>query len=182
MVQAVRYITGLAQTRRAPRMFDNFTDVELQEFLGFPKRVCNPRARGSGKPAVHPLHRQCTFRATATTNDNRTHRLLVFQRENLRDKENFSCGIVYLPPSGQRLTLARYNGSANRHGDIQYKPHIHRATEAAIEAGRKPEHTAEETDCYTTIIGALACLVKDFSLSGMPTQHFQRRLFDGHQR
>ena len=163
-------------------MFGNFTDVELQEFRSLPKRVCNPRARWSEKPAVHPVHRRCAFRATATTKDNRIHRFVVYQRENLRDNQNFSCGIVYQLPSGPRLTLARYNGSAHRHGNLQYKPHIHRATEAAIEAARKPEYAAQETDRYITLMGALACLIKDFNLSGVPARHFQPGLFDGHQR
>ena len=161
-------------------MFGNFTDVELKEFRGLPKRVCNPGARWSEKPAAHPVHRQCTFRATATSKDKGKHEFLIYQRENLHDKQNFSCGIVYQIASGPRLTLARYNGPAHRHGPIRYSPHIHQATAAAIEAGRKPEHTAEETDRYTDLMGALACLIKDFNLSGIPVRHVQPGLFDGH--
>lgn len=30
--------------------------------------------------------------------------------QSLGDEPSYSCGIVYLPPGGRRLTLARYNG------------------------------------------------------------------------
>lgn len=75
------------------------------------------------------------------------------------------------------MTLARYNGSSHPHGDISYRPHIHRATEKAILAGRKPESEAEETNRYRTLQGALACLVKDFNVMGLQTQRDQPRMF-----
>ncbi len=159
-------------------MFGNFTDVELKKLRGLPKRVCNPGARWSKKPIAHPVHRQCTFRATLTSKDKGIHQFLIYQRENLRDKQNFSCGIVYQIPSGPRLTLARYNGPAHRHGNIRCKPHIHRGSEAAIEAGRWPAATHRST----TLIGARACLDEDFKLSGMPTRHLQLGLFNGDRR
>ena len=89
-------------------------------------------------------------------------------------------GIVRLAPGGVRLTLARYNGSNHQHGDIRYQPHIHRATEAAITDGRKPEHAAEETTRYQTLEGALACLIEDFSLSGLRANPDHPSLFNGH--
>ena len=69
----------------------------------------------------------------------------------------------------------------HQHGDIRYKPHIHRATETAILAGRKPEYAAEETTRYATIKGALACLIEDFSLSGIRAEPDHPSLFNGHQ-
>ena len=161
-------------------MFGNFTDVELRKLRGLPKRVCNLGARWSEKPTTHPVHRQCTFRATATSKDKGKHQFLIYQRENFRDKQDFSCGIVSQIPSGPRLTPARYYGPAHQHGPIRYRPHIHQATGAAIEAGSKPEHAAEETDRYTDFIGALACLIEDFKLSGIPARHTQPGLLDGH--
>ena len=77
---------------------------------------------------------------------------------------------------GSRLTLARYNGPGHEHGDILYRPHIHRATEKAIASGRKPEREAEETGRYQTLDGALACLLEDFSIAGLRAEHDHPRL------
>lgn len=161
-------------------MIRNYTDEELRRLRELPKRVTNPRARWSEKPKIHPVHRQRIFRANGTAKGGREHRFLVYQRQSLRDKSSYSRGIAYLQPGVPRLTLARYNGPSHQHGDIRYKPHIHRATEAAIAAGRKPEHAAEETVHYTTLEGALACLIQDFSLSGVRAEADQRSLFNGH--
>lgn len=162
-------------------MIRNYTEAELRRLREVPKRITNPRARWSNKPKGHPVHRQRIFRARGTIEDGREHRFLVYQRQSLRDKPSYSCGIVYLPPAGPRLTLARYKGPSHRHGDIRYRPHIHQATEAAIATGRRPEHAAEETERYTTLEGALACLIKDYSLSGVRAKSDQPSLFNGHQ-
>lgn len=53
--------------------------------------------------------------------------------------------------------------------------------EAAITDGRKPEHAAEETTRYQTLDGALACLIEDFSLSGIRADPDHPSLFNGHQ-
>ena len=106
-------------------------------------------------------------------------RFLIYQRQSLQDGLSYSCGIVYLPPGGPRLTLARYNGPSHQHGEIRYKPHIHHATETAILAGRKPEHAAEETTRYESLEGALACLIEDFRLSGIRANPDHPSLFNG---
>ena len=162
-------------------MTRSYTDEELHDLGQLPKRVTNPGARWSEKPAVHPVHRQRTFQAKGATADGEQLRFLIYQRESLRDQHSYSCGIVYLAPGGVRLTLARYNGSNHQHGDIRFQPHIHRATEAAIADGKKPEHVAEETTRYQTLEGALACLIEDFSLSGIRAKPDQPSLFNGHQ-
>lgn len=174
------YIVSPPRTRPRP-MIRTYTDDELNDLGQLPKRVTNPGARWSEKPGVHPVHRQRTFRATGTTEDDQQLRFLIYQRQSLRDQHSYSCGIVYRAPGGVRLTLARYNGSSHQHGDIRYQPHIHRATEAAITDGKKPEHAAEETTRYQTLEGALACLIEDFSLSGIRANPDQPSLFNGHQ-
>ena len=162
-------------------MTGTYSDDELQELGRLPKKVTNPGARWADKPSAHPVHKQRLFQAAGTTEDGRQLRFLIYQRQSLRDEPSYSCGIAYLPPSGPRLTLARYNGPNHRHGDIRYKPHIHRATEAAILAGRKPEYEAEETTRYETVEGALACLIEDFRLSGIRAHPDHPSLFNGHQ-
>lgn len=162
-------------------MVRHYTDDELRQLRELRKKVTNPGARWSEKPSRSPVHKQRTFQARGTTTDGREYRFLVYQRENLRDRLSYSCGIVYLPPGGPRLTLARYNGPSHQHGDIRYKPHIHQTTEAAISAGRKPEHAAEGTLRYNTLEGALACLIEDFSLSGVRARRDHPSLFNGYQ-
>lgn len=142
-----------------------YMDVDIARLRSMPKQVSNPRAQWSEKPKAWPSHRQRNYRAVGRQDE--TTRFSVYQRQNLTDDNDFSCGIVYLPPGGAALTLARYNGPSHVHGDIAYRPHIHRATEDAIAAGRKPESDAEETDQYRTLEGALACLVDHFALSGI---------------
>ena len=135
-------------------MTGTYTDDAIRRLVQLPKRVTNPGARWSEKPTRHPVHKQRIFKAKGTA-DGREHRFLVYQRQSLRDEPSYSCGIVYLPPGGPKLTLARYNGPSHVHGRIRYKPHIHRATEAAILAGRRPEDEAKDTTRFQTFEGAL---------------------------
>jgi hypothetical protein len=145
-----------------------YTEEELAEFRSMPKRVTNPRARWSTKPKARPAHRQRSFQVLGGEDEET--RFLVYQRENLADESDFSCGIAYLPYGGPPLTLSRYNGPAHEHGDLRYRTHIHQATERAIEAGKKPESEAEETDRFETIEGALACLIEDFDIVGIKAE------------
>ena len=148
-----------------------YTKAELEELRALPKRVTNPRARWSDKPKARPAHGQRNFQAVGQQDE--AARFLIYQRRNLADENDFSCGITYLARGGPPPTLARYNGPGHEHGAIAYRPHIHRATEEAIAAGGKPEREAEETGRYETLEGALACLIDDFNLSGLTARHDQ---------
>ena len=141
------------------------TDQELAALRSMPKEITNPGARWLEKPKCRPAHRQRNFQASGGQ-DEEAH-FSVYQRQNLNDDSDFSCGISYLPPGGPSLTLARYNGPSHPHHDISYRPHIHRASERAIAAGKKPESETEETDRFETLGGALACLIADFNLTGL---------------
>ena len=125
------------------------------------KRVTNPGARWVAKPG----HHQRNFKVDGVGDD--ATRFEVYQRRNDSDANDFSCGISYIPLGGRRLTLGRYNGPSHIHGSISYRPHIHRATAAAIAAGKKPESEAEETDRFTSLDGAFRCLIEDFELRGI---------------
>ena len=104
-------------------------------------------------------------------------RFSIYQRQSELNDNDFSCGIAFLPPGGTRLTLARYNGPSHIHGDIEFRPHIHRATARAIAAGKKPESEAAETDRFTTLDGAFRCLLDDFRVEGIsPPELDQPRL------
>ena len=79
--------------------------------------------------------------------------------------------------STTRLTLARYNGPSHVHEEIHYRAHIHLATAQAIAAGRRPEFHAAHTALYTTLEGAMACLLEDFHVTGVTAKRDQPRRF-----
>lgn len=151
-----------------------YTEAELDALRSMLKRITNPLARWLEKPKGRPAHRQRSFQATAE--DEANGRFQVYQRQNLDDASDFSCGIVYLPRGAPPLTLARYNGPSHEHGDIAYRPHIHRASENAIAAGRKAESDATESVRFESLEGALACLMEDFNVGGLKAQPDTRRL------
>ena len=153
------------------------TEDQLHELRATPKRVTNPRAQWVNKPRQTPIHRQRSFQLSSEAEED--HRFEIYQRENLHDAEDFSTGIAAVFPDGTRLTLARYNGSSHEHGDIRFRPHIHRATEDAMRAGKRPERDALATDRYVTVEGALACLIEDFAVrpNQIKARHDQPRLF-----
>lgn len=143
--------------------------MELDKLRSMPKQVTNPRARWLKKPKDHPGHRQRSYKLRGQQDSKA--QFEIYQRQNLADWKDYSCGIRYLPPGGSPLTLARYNGPSHVHGAIDYRPHIHRASERAIRLGKKPEWEAEETDRFYTLEGALACLIEDFQVRGISAQH-----------
>lgn len=138
--------------------FDQLTDQNIEDLIKLPKQVRNPAARWYEKPG----HKQRNFSIIAES-----HAFTIYQRQSLFDESDFSCGLKVIRPDGQPLTLLRYNGCSHIHGDIQFACHIHRATEKAILAGKKPEFHAEATALYHTLDGALACLLKDACISGL---------------
>ena len=151
-----------------------YSDEEFHTLRAMPKLIDNPRSHWSEKPAGAPSHRQRSFKARGGGDEQSI--FDIYQRQNIQDDADFSCGIAYVALDGSSLTLARYNGPGHEHGDILYRPHIHRATAKAIASGRKPEREAEETDRYQTLEGALACRLEDFSIVGLRTEHDQPRL------
>ena len=151
-----------------------YTEAELDALRSMPKRITNPGARWLEKPKGRAAHRQRSFQVTAE--DEADGRFQVYLRQNLEDASDFSCGIAYLPRGAPPLTLARYNGPSHEHGDIAYRPHIHRASENAIAAGRKAESDATESDRFESLEGAMACLIADFNVGGLKVQPDTRRL------
>ena len=152
-----------------------YTDDELDSLRAVRKQVVNPGARWSEKPAGAPVHRQRSFKAHGEDDDES--RFEIYQRQNIRDAADFSCGIAHVALDGSRLTVARYNGPGHEHGDILYRAHIHRATARSIASGKKPEREAERTDRFRTLEGALACLIDDFNVVGLLASQDDPRLF-----
>ena len=142
-----------------------YTDGELAMLRDMPKTVTNPGVRWSDKPGNH----QRIFLAEGEGGV----RFSIYQRQNVDDEKDFSCGIEL--HADDSLMLARYDGPSHRHGGIAFRPHIHRATERALAMGRKPDAEAEETDRFTSCEDALACLIADFRLSGISAAPDQTR-------
>ena len=151
-----------------------YTDEELDKLRSISKRVTNPGARWLKKPKDRPAHDQRSYKVSGQQ-DSKAH-FEIYQRQSIEDEYDFSCGIRYLPPGGSSLALARYNGPGHEHGEIAYRPHIHRASEKAIAADKKPESEAEKTDRFSTLEGALACLIDDFRVSGIRARHDEPKL------
>jgi len=137
--------------------FDNLSDEDLDKLRAIDKRVTNPGARWTDKPG----HRQRNLKVTGGK-----YQFEIYQRQNLNDETDFSCGLRVIKPDGTTLTLCRYNGGSHAHGSIEYRCHIHKATAVEIRAGRKPEGHADETDRYDTVRGARHSIMLDCNITG----------------
>ncbi len=151
--------------------FESLTDDKIADLLNCPKRLTNPQARSKNKEG----HEQINYKVTST--DGSGHEFELYKRQNLREEmeDDFSCGISWIAPNGETLTLKRYNGPNHDHPNhlekvrLGYTCHIHIATEKYVKANRKAEGFAEATKRYNTVEGALHCLVTDCNISGIQT-------------
>ncbi len=163
--------------------FESLTDDKISDLINCPKKLTNPQA----KPKEKEGHQQVNFRVVAL--DKTDHEFEVYKRQNLREgmEDDFSCGISWVAPNGETLTLKRYNGSSHNHSnrlekvELGYNCHIHIATEKYIKANKKAEGFAEITDRYNSLDGALHCLAEDCKISNIKTTSDstnQTRLFE----
>lgn len=142
------------------------TDEQIDRLLNMPKIAISPNTRWK-------TQRGSRQRNYELNSEDGKLSFSLFLRQNRRIYESFSCGLLYLHPSGEKIMLARYNGSDHDH----YNPldgtrsdgicHIHQATERYMTAGRKSEHYAESTDRYTNLDGAFQAIVHDCKISGI---------------
>ncbi len=152
--------------------FESFTDDKIMDLLNCQKRLTNPQARAKNIDG----HEQVNYKVESLEGSN--HIFQVYKRQNKRDgmEKDFSCGISWVSPNGETITLKRYNGSSHNHPNhlegsrLGYEPHIHFATEKYIKANRKPEGFAETTKRYETLEGAFHCLIIDCKISGIDTK------------
>lgn len=163
--------------------FESLTDDKIADLLNCPKRLTNPQARSKNKEG----HEQINYKVTST--DGSGHEFELYKRQNLREEmeDDFSCGISWIAPNGETLTLKRYNGPNHDHPNhlekvrLGYTCHIYIATEKYVKANRKAEGFAEATKRYNTVEGALHCLVTDCNISGIQTSSdnlTQTKLFE----
>jgi len=144
------------------------TDNEIADLLAAPKLVINPRARVKEQRGSLQLN-YAAQRCGETEFE-------VFVRQSLHDPQGFSCGLVYTPRLGERITLMRCNGGNHLHVNslegfesIGKCCHIHIATERYMAAGRKPDHYAEPTQLYGEVRGALRTLIEKCNIEGFPS-------------
>lgn len=106
----------------------------------------------------------------------------IFVRQNNMIEDDFSAGLIWNMPSGETLTLCRYNGSSHEHRNpleetrLNRTCHIHTATQRYILKNKKAECFAEETNRYQTVEGALHCLLLDCNVSGIQSTPDEPRL------
>jgi hypothetical protein len=142
----------------------NLTDERIGDLIRMGKTVTS----ASRRPSEKGKHREWDFDLTS---DDGT-RFSVFVRQNTMLDDAFSCGLCWLPPSGEQVILARYNGGSHPHVNKIEKIklpmccHVHRATERHMKIGRS-EGYAEPTDVYSDIDGALRALVDECHISGI---------------
>lgn len=154
---------------------ESITEEQIKKLLEMPKRVKNPGARSIEKG----IHQQKNYRVIG---DDETS-FILYLRQNTKIREDYSCGLSWNMPSGDVLTLVRYNGPSHNHknhieGDVlDLRCHIHRATKQYIDSGRKPEGYAEETSKYSSLSGALDSLVNDCMITGISTDPDHPDLF-----
>jgi hypothetical protein len=143
------------------------SDDLIHQLLVAPKVVTTPNARSK----VQKSSERINYQVDAVDGPQSFE---MYTRQNLIDDQAFSCGLIYHPAGGEKVTLVRYNGSNHVHanpleggGLIVHKCHIHRATQRYMELGDKADKFAETTDRYDDLSGAIRCMLNDCNISGL---------------
>lgn len=141
------------------------TDEEIDWLLSHAKIITGTK----GKPRTQRRSEQRGYFVESVEGN---YKFELYTRQNTIDQDHYSCGLIYHAADGTSVTLVRYNGSNHEHRNpleggqlIQFKCHIHRATQRYIEMGDKAEKYAETTDRYTNMDGALECLLLDCNIA-----------------
>lgn len=148
---------------------ESLTDERIAQLLACPKRVENPHAREKQEGK----HFRRDFRVVS---DDGEHHFALFTRQSKQIADGFSAGLLWHAKTGEEVMLLRCNGSDHQHPNalererIEFRYHVHYATERYIQANRKPEAYAEETQAYRTLAGALHHLVQRAHIRGLQTQ------------
>ena len=153
------------------------TDHLIEKLLSARKVVENPKARKKRDSGNE--------RVTYILSDDEGNRFNLYLRQNYNKgmEDAFSCGLSYVLPSGETFTLIRYNGPSHDHPNklererLGFVAHIHKSTKRYLEQTGKADGYAEATDRYSTLDGALHCLISDCNISGLTANPDQPRLF-----
>lgn len=157
--------------------YESVTDEKINQLVSMKKRVINPNARKTDKGSHYQFN--YTVKGDAEGYD-----FQLYVRQNKLLEDDFSCGLSWSMPSGEILTLRRYNGPSHCHKNciedekLCYNTHIHKSTEKYIKSNKKPDGFAEATKEYKTLKGALHCLTSDCNIQGLSTEPDMPSLFD----
>jgi hypothetical protein len=154
---------------------DVLSDDQIASLLAMPKKVTQaPR-----KAKVKAKHEEYDFAVEGADGTKFT----VYARQSLILAANFSCGLKWEAPSGEGVTLVRYNGNSHPHGNrlegtrFVDKFHIHRATERYLRMGLDSDGFAEETSAYSSLSGAVKALAIDCHVQDLSLPSAQGVLF-----
>ena len=155
---------------------ETLTDEKITQMIAMPKRIENPQARErqEGK------HLRCDFRVVSSDEQ---HRFTLFTRQSTKIGDGYSAGLMWHAKTGDEVMLLRCNGSDHPHPNalererIDYRCHVHMATERYIQANRKTEGFATATDAYRSLSGALHHLVTQANILGLATTPDEPDLF-----
>lgn len=156
--------------------YESVIDNKIEQLVIMKKRVTNPNARKSDKGS----HYQYNY----TVKGEEGYEFQLYVRQSTLTEDSFNCGLSRLMPSGEVLTLRRYNGPSHCHKNnieddkLCYNTHVHKSSEKYIQANKKPDSFAEVTNKYKTLKGALHCLVNNCNISGLQTEQDIPSLFD----
>lgn len=156
--------------------FESVTGEQIKQLIKMKKRVTNPTSRKLDKGS----HYQYNYNVRG----GKGFEFQLYMRQNKLLENDFSCGLSWLMPSGEILTLRRYNGPSHNHPNkienafLGYNCHIHKATARYIQANKKPDGFAVVSKDYKSLNGALYCLIRDCNVQGLKTEPDSPSLFD----
>ncbi len=156
-------------------MILELSQIQIDKLINEPKTVKNPTARDVQKPG----HTQKNYLLESKAGNS----FSIYMRQNNKIEDDFSCGLMWNSPSGETVTLVRYNGSSHQHGNrledetLDFECHIHKARSEYLEAGLKIEGFAQATSRYHRLEGALYCLVEDCNIQGINPSQDEPKLF-----
>lgn len=150
----------------------HLTDNEIADLLAEPKRLPSDlRLRWRAKSR----HRELSFPAAAEL---RAFRLVL--RQSLAEGRDFSV-ILLVRLNSAEFRLRRHNGLSHSHTNkleatrIRYDYHIHMATERYQLFGDREDDYAEATTRYSTLAGALDCMLADAHIAASEEQRAHLR-------
>lgn len=83
--------------------FESLTDDKILDLINCPKRLTNPQAHKKNTDGCE----QINYKVEASDKSN--HIFQVYKRQNTREgmDNDFSCGISWVSPNGETITLRR---------------------------------------------------------------------------
>lgn len=149
-----------------------FTDNEIQDLFNEKKHLAISLGELFHKMSQKKGHKQAEQFIQRTDGSSFVIKIRV-SNENILD---FSAILGFIPVNRTKtFLLRRYNGKSHEHRNRLekevpfYDYHIHTATERYQREGGNEDHYAETTDRYSSIQGALDCLIEDCNIELPPS-------------